>query len=56
MVPRSLRLRFRLPDGRRLATVVVDGRRIDRYDRASATIDLQGRPGRIEVVATTVRR
>lgn len=54
-LPRSVRLRFRLPAGGRLTAVSVNGRPIRAFDPAGGTVDLSGRTGRLEVVAT-VRR
>jgi hypothetical protein len=48
--PRTLRLRLRLPAGESLASVTVGGRPVP-YDRATATIDLSGRTGELEVDA-----
>ncbi len=48
---RSLRLRLRLPAGRRLTSVLVDGRPYARFDRRTGTIDLSGRRGQLEVEA-----
>jgi hypothetical protein len=53
--PRSLRLRVRLPRGHRVTNVTVDGRRLDRVDVASGTIDLSGRSGRLQVVVGVAR-
>jgi len=47
--PRALTLRLRLPRGRRLGVVLVDGRPYDRVDRGSGTIDLSGRSGHVEL-------
>jgi len=53
--PASLRLRLRLPAGERLASVRLGGRPV-RFDRRSGTIDLSGRRGPIELVASVRRR
>jgi hypothetical protein len=50
MHPRTLRLRVRLPRGRRVAGVSVNGQPLTHVDRATGTIDLSGRSGRLEVV------
>jgi hypothetical protein len=47
----SLRLRLRLPAGQRLASVRLDGRPV-RFDRRTGTIDLSGKKGPIELVAS----
>lgn len=49
-VPR-LQLRLRLPAGRRLEAVSVDGRPYRRFDPVSGTIDLSGYHGHVELVA-----
>jgi len=49
--PRTLALRLRLPHGTRIASVTVNGRPHARFSRSTATIDLTGYAGRIEVVA-----
>jgi hypothetical protein len=48
---RSLRLRLRLPAGRRLTAVLVNGHASRRFDRRTGTIDLSGRRGHLELVA-----
>lgn len=50
-IPRTLRLRLRLPAGERIVAVTVDGRPFTRVDRRTGTIDLSGRRGVVEVVA-----
>jgi hypothetical protein len=50
--PASLLLRLRLPGGNRIASIRLDGRLYRRFDPAAETIDLSGRRGRIELVAT----
>ena len=47
---RTLRLRIRLPDGRRVTDVLLDGRRDVRFDPHTAVIDLSGRHGRLALV------
>jgi hypothetical protein len=51
--PGSLRLRLRLPAGRRITGVVVDGRSFDRFDAVSETIDLTGLKGRVRLAVST---
>jgi hypothetical protein len=48
--PQTLRLRLRLPDGRRITSVLLDGRSYARFDPRMAVIDLSGRTGRLELV------
>jgi hypothetical protein len=48
--PRTLRLRVRLPRGRRVAGVTVNGQPHAHVDRATGTIDLSGTSGHLEVV------
>jgi hypothetical protein len=48
--PRTLKLRLRLPPGRRITGVSLDGRPITSFDRATGTIDLSGRRGTFELV------
>jgi hypothetical protein len=48
---RPLTLRLRLPAGQRLGTVELDGRPFDRVDRTTATIDLTGMTGELELTA-----
>jgi hypothetical protein len=48
---RSLRLRLRLPYGRRVTSVAFDGRPLRSFDRADGTIRLPPRPGRHRLVA-----
>jgi hypothetical protein len=43
--PRLVKLRLRLPRGRRITSVVLDGRPFARFDPATGTIDLSGRRG-----------
>jgi hypothetical protein len=40
-----LHLRLRLPQGRRIDAVTLDGRPFRRFDAATGTIDLSGRTG-----------
>jgi hypothetical protein len=49
--PSSLRLRLRLPDGKRIASLLLDGKPYYRYDPASGTIDLSGLTGRLDLTA-----
>jgi hypothetical protein len=48
---RALRLKLRLPDGRRLRAVTVNGQQHTRFDADSETIDLTGLGGRLEISA-----
>lgn len=48
--PRTLELRLRLPPGRRITGVTVNGRPSARFDPAEETVDLSGRTGRLELV------
>ncbi len=53
--PRAVRLRLRLPHGKRLAAVRVDGlRRL--LDRRTGTVDLSGLRGTVQVVAAVRER
>jgi hypothetical protein len=47
----SLRLRLRLPTGERIASVRISGRPV-RFDRRTGTINLSGRKGPLELVAS----
>jgi hypothetical protein len=51
--PSALLLRLRLPDGKRITALLLDGRSYGRFDRATSTIDLTGLRGTIHVVAAT---
>lgn len=51
--PRTLALRLRLPDGRRIVAVRVEGRPHRGFDARTGTIDLTGERGRVELVAET---
>jgi hypothetical protein len=55
-LPRTLKLRLRLPPGRRIGSVTVDGRPFERFDRATETLDLSGRRGTLEVVVQTTTK
>jgi hypothetical protein len=50
----SLTLRLRLPQGRRLGRVTVDGQPFSRVDRATATVDLSGLSGPVELTAVVL--
>jgi hypothetical protein len=52
---RTLRLRLRLPGGRHLTAVQLNGHPYRRVDRVSGTIDLSGRRGHLEIVARYAR-
>jgi hypothetical protein len=45
--PRTLRLRLRLPDGKRITAVSLAGSPYRRFDAATGTIDLSGRAGSV---------
>ena len=49
--PATLRLRLRLPAGEKIATVELAGRSVP-FDAKTSTIDLSGRTGELELVAT----
>ncbi len=49
--PRSLRLRLRLPPGRRITSVRLDGGPFPRFDPATGTIDLSGETGSLRLGA-----
>jgi hypothetical protein len=51
--PRSLVLRLRLPSGKRIAGVVLNGRRFGRFSPSAETIDLSGRSGSLDLVVGT---
>ncbi len=50
---RSLKLRLRLPDEERIASVSVEGHSYARFDRSSETIDLTGQSGHVDLVVAT---
>ena len=50
--PAALRLRLRLPVGKRITSVSVGGRAFERFDSGSGTIDLSGLKGRVDLVAS----
>jgi hypothetical protein len=47
--PHRLKLRLRLPRGRHITSVTLDGRPFTRVDRATETLDLSGRRGTLEL-------
>ncbi|HEX7083842.1 MAG TPA: hypothetical protein VF186_06985 [Gaiellaceae bacterium] len=51
--PARLGLRLRLPAGRRITSVALDGRPFGRVDRATGTLDLSGLTGRLDLVVRT---
>jgi hypothetical protein len=53
--PLTLRLRLRLPEGRRITAVLVNGRASTQFDPRSAVIDLSGRSGRLELLVRHAR-
>ena len=52
--PRTATLRLRLPEGRRIAAVRLNGRPSRRFDRRAETIGLPTQPGRLEIVVGVV--
>ena len=52
LAPGTLKLRLRLPVGKRITGVSVDGRKFDRFDPGTGTIDLSGLTGRVSLVAS----
>ena len=52
---RTLSLRLRVPRGARISSVSLGGRPYGRFDRTSGTIDLSGRSGSLQLVATLAR-
>jgi len=52
VVPAALRLRLRLPLGKRITGVAVGGRAFERFDPRSGTIDLSGLKGRLNLAAS----
>jgi hypothetical protein len=54
--PRTLRVRLRLPGGRRIARVTLDGAPWTRFNASTGTIDLSGRMGRLNLVVTYAAR
>ncbi|HEY6836100.1 MAG TPA: hypothetical protein VI142_06475 [Gaiellaceae bacterium] len=50
--PQTLRLRLRLPLGKRITSVALHGRAFTRFDVGSGTIDLSGLKGRVTLVAS----
>jgi hypothetical protein len=48
---KKVQLRIRLPAGRRLTSVLVDGRPYRRFDRRTGTVDLSGRHGQLQLTA-----
>jgi hypothetical protein len=53
---RALSLRLRLPDGKRVSEVRLDGRPFRRLDSRAETIDLSGHTGRLELLVDVERR
>jgi hypothetical protein len=53
--PSAVRLRLRLPEGRRIASVTIGGRPFTRFDGRTGTLDLSGLRGTIELVAEVGR-
>jgi hypothetical protein len=49
--PRMLKLRLRLPPGRRITSVAIDGRPVSTFDPATGTLDLSGRRGTLALEA-----
>jgi hypothetical protein len=54
--PGILKLRLRLPRGSRMTAVAVNGRSFRRFDRKTETINLSGRRGRLEIMASYATR
>jgi hypothetical protein len=52
VAPPALRLRLRLPLGKQITGVALAGRRFDRYEARSGTIDLSGLRGRLKLVVS----
>jgi hypothetical protein len=52
LAPGTLKLRLRLPVGKRITGVSVGGRKFDRFDPGTGTIDLSGLTGRVNLVAS----
>jgi hypothetical protein len=52
VVPPALRLRLRLPVGKRITGVALGGRKFERFDAGSGTIDLSGLKGHVTLVAS----
>jgi hypothetical protein len=53
---RTLRLRLRLPEGRGIGGVTLDGHPYRRFDARAETIDLSGRTGRLSLVVRVDKR
>jgi hypothetical protein len=53
--PSTLRLRLRLPLGRRITAVTLGGRPYSRFDPRTGTLDLSGLTGRLEIVVRHAR-
>jgi hypothetical protein len=51
----ALRLRLRLPVGELITGVALGGRKFDRYEPRSGTIDLSGLRGRLSLVVSYAR-
>jgi hypothetical protein len=47
-----LRLRVRLPLGKQITGVALGGRKFDRYEPRSGTLDLSGLKGRLKLVVS----
>lgn len=52
VAPRMLRLRVRLPLGKQITGVALGGRKFDRYEPRSGTLDLSGLKGRLKLVVS----
>ena len=52
---KTLKLRLRLPSGRRLTHVSVEGQPWSRFDAGTGTIDLSGSSGNVFVEASYTR-
>jgi hypothetical protein len=51
--PQKLRLRLRLPDGKQIEAVSLDGKAFHRFAPETGTIDLSGLHGRLDLLAVT---
>ena len=52
VAPPALRLRLRLPVGKQITGVALAGKKFDRYEARSGTIDLSGLTGRLKLVVS----
>ena len=54
-VPKTLKLRLRLPAGERITAVALEGKAFYHYAPATETIDLSNLGGRLELIVATGR-